>query len=145
MAERKFPNFFEFLSRTSSRILLRIFPEIFKGIFVLRFPGNGNQKKNHQNPRPFSMQNSLANTNKNIHKMFLESRQSNLAQACFLHDSCHRHHDNSLQNDHDYLDCNYVARASPGLVDNFANSTPLLRKLHGSKIMVVYLHCGLCV
>ena len=41
------------------------FPRIFRGFFVLRFVGNGDQKKFTKNPRHFSMQNSQANT-KNI-------------------------------------------------------------------------------
>ena len=44
---------------------------------MLRFVGNGDQKKFTENPRHLSMQTSQANTKKNIHKMFLESRQSN--------------------------------------------------------------------
>ena len=64
------PNFFEFSSRILPRILLRFFPEFF----VLRFVGNGDQKKITKNPRHFSMQNSHASI---IHKMFLESRKSN--------------------------------------------------------------------
>ena len=53
------------------------FPRIFRGVFVLPFVGNGDQKKFTKNPRLFSMQNSQANTKINIHKMFLESRHSN--------------------------------------------------------------------
>ena len=62
VAERKFPEFFELLSRISSRILLRIFPE-FSRSFRASFPWK-RRPKNHQNPRPFSMQNSQANTKK---------------------------------------------------------------------------------
>ena len=40
------------------------FPRIFRGFFVLRFAGNGDQKKITKNPRHFSMQNSQANTEK---------------------------------------------------------------------------------
>ena len=50
---------------------------------MLRFVGNGDQKKFTKNPRHFSMQNSQANTTKKkIHKMFLESRQSSHFQGC---------------------------------------------------------------
>ena len=40
------------------------FPRIFRGVFVLRFVGNGDQKKFTKNPRLFSIQNSQANTRK---------------------------------------------------------------------------------
>ena len=46
------------------------FSPIFSGIFVLRFPGNGDQKKFTKNPRPFSMQNSQADTEKIFTKCF---------------------------------------------------------------------------
>ena len=54
------------------------FPRIFPGLFALRFVGDGDQKKFTKNPRHFSMQNSQANPKKKIHKILLESRQSNL-------------------------------------------------------------------
>ena len=64
---QKFPEFFfEFSSRISLRISLRI----FRGFFVLRFVGNGDQKKITQNPCHFSMQNSQANTEKIFTKCF---------------------------------------------------------------------------
>ena len=40
------------------------FPRIFQGFFVLRFVGDGDQKKFTKNPRHFPMQNSQANTRK---------------------------------------------------------------------------------
>ena len=43
---------------------------------MLRFVGNGDQKKFTKNPRRFSMQNSQANTEKIFTIIFLESRQS---------------------------------------------------------------------
>ena len=43
---------------------------------MLRFVGDGDQKKITKNPLHFSMQNSQANTKKNIHKILLESRQT---------------------------------------------------------------------
>ena len=46
------------------------FPRIFRGCFVLRSVGNGDQKKFIKNPRHFSMQNSQANTKKIFTKCF---------------------------------------------------------------------------
>ena len=46
------------------------FPQLFKGFFVLRFVGNGDQKEITKNPRRFSMQYSQANIQKNIHNIF---------------------------------------------------------------------------
>ena len=46
------------------------FPRIFRRVFVLRFVGNGDQKKFTKNPRPFSMQNSQANSKKKSTKVF---------------------------------------------------------------------------
>ena len=46
------------------------FPRIFRGLFVLRFVGDGDQKKFTKNPRRFSMQNSQANTKKIFTKFF---------------------------------------------------------------------------
>ena len=59
------------------------FPRIFRGLFVLRFVGDRDQKKFTQNPCHFSMPNFQANT-KNIHKILLESRQSNVGVAKIL-------------------------------------------------------------
>ena len=42
----------------------------FRGVFVLRFVGNGDQKKFTKNPRHFSMQNSQANTRKKFTRSF---------------------------------------------------------------------------
>ena len=53
------------------------FPRIFRGLFVLRFVGDGDQKKFTKNPRHFSMQTFPGKHEKNIHKILLESRQSN--------------------------------------------------------------------
>ena len=71
VAERKFPESPNFLPNFALN-----FPRISRGVFVLCFVGNGDQKKFTKNPRPFSMQNSQRNTKKNIHKNGLESRQS---------------------------------------------------------------------
>ena len=46
------------------------FPRIFRGLFALRFVGDGDQKKITKNPRHFSMQNSQANTKKTFTKFF---------------------------------------------------------------------------
>ena len=46
------------------------FPRIFRGVFVLRFLGNGDQKKFTKNPRPFSMQNSQPTTEKLFTRIF---------------------------------------------------------------------------
>ena len=46
------------------------FSRIFRGFFVLRFVGNGDQKKFTKNPRHFSMQNSQVNTQKIFTKCF---------------------------------------------------------------------------
>ena len=46
------------------------FPRVFRGFFVLRFVGNGDQKKLTKNPRHFSMQNSQANSKKKSTKCF---------------------------------------------------------------------------
>ena len=46
------------------------FPRNFRGLFVLRFVGDGDQKKFTKNPRHFSMQNSQANTKKIFTKFF---------------------------------------------------------------------------
>ena len=43
---------------------------------MLRFVGNGDQKKFTKNPRHFSMQNPQANPNKKSHKSFLGCGQS---------------------------------------------------------------------
>ena len=67
--------FFEFLSWILPRILLRIFPDFFRGFFVLRFVGNRDQKKFSKNPTFFQCK-FPGKYEKNIHKTFLESRQS---------------------------------------------------------------------
>ena len=46
------------------------FPRIFRGLFVLHFVGDGDQKKFTKNPRHFSMQNSQANTKQIFTKFF---------------------------------------------------------------------------
>ena len=51
------------------------FPRIFRGLFVLRFLGNGDLKKFTKNPRHFSMQNSQANTKKLFTKFFWQSKK----------------------------------------------------------------------
>ena len=51
-------------------------PRIFRGFFVLRFVGNGDQKKFTKNPRHFSMPNSQANTKKIFTKCFWRAGQT---------------------------------------------------------------------
>ena len=46
------------------------FPRICRGLFVLCFVGNGDQKKFTRNPRHFSMQNSQANTKRKYSQNF---------------------------------------------------------------------------
>ena len=46
------------------------FPRIFRGLFALRFVGDGDQKKFTENPRHFSKQNSQADTKKRFTKFF---------------------------------------------------------------------------
>ena len=72
LQNESFPNFSNFCPEFCSE-----FSRIFRGLFVLRFVGDGDQKKFTKNPRHFSMQNSRVNT-KNIHKILLESRQSKI-------------------------------------------------------------------
>ena len=75
VAERKFPEFFEFSSRILPRIWLRIFPEFFRGFGAL-LPGRRRPQKNHQRSPPFSMQNSQADSKKESNKTCLESGQT---------------------------------------------------------------------
>ena len=60
------------------------FPRIFQGLFVLRFVGDGDQKKFTKNPRHFSMQNSQANT-KNIFIKFFW-RAGKVTSYCSAHE-----------------------------------------------------------
>ena len=53
MAERKYPEFFEFLSRISSRILLRIFPEFFEEISCFVSQEKETRKKSPKIPALF--------------------------------------------------------------------------------------------
>ena len=69
-AERKFPEFFDFLSRIFPRILLRIFPEFFEEFSCFVSWETETRKKFTKHPRHFSMQNSQANTKKKITKFF---------------------------------------------------------------------------
>ena len=55
-------------------------PRIFRGLFVLRFMGDGDQKKIHQKSPPFFNAKFPGKHEKNIHKILLESRQSNFFQ-----------------------------------------------------------------
>ena len=53
------------------------FPRIFWGLFVLRFVGDGDQKKIHQKSPPFFNTKFPGKHEIIIHKILLESRQSN--------------------------------------------------------------------
>ena len=54
------------------------FPRIFRGLFVLRFVGDGDQKNSQKNPRHFQYNIPRQTRKKKIHKILLESRQTNL-------------------------------------------------------------------
>ena len=61
------------------------FPRIFRGLFVLCFVGDGDQKKFTKNPRHFSMQNSQANTKKIFTKFFWRAgRVTCPISTCFV-------------------------------------------------------------
>ena len=65
------------------------FPRIFGGVFVLRFVGNGGQKKFTKNPRHFSMQNSQANSKQNSTKVFCRAGKVKFS-GCHLKQNCYR-------------------------------------------------------
>ena len=65
------------------RILLRFFPEIFPGLFVLCFLGNGDHKKSPKILAIFQCQNPRQSKRK-IHKSFLESGQAIGHFFCFF-------------------------------------------------------------
>ena len=69
MQNESFPNFWNFRPGSCPNFAPN-FPRIFRGFFVPRFVGNGDQKKFTQNPRHFSVQNSQANTKKIFTKCF---------------------------------------------------------------------------
>ena len=58
------------------------FPRIFRGLFVLRFVGDGDQKKFTKNPRHFPMQNSQANTKKIFTKCFWRAGKVTRYEKC---------------------------------------------------------------
>ena len=77
VAERKFPEFFEFLSRMLPRVLLRIHPK-FSRIFRASFCGKRRREKNSPKiPAIFQCKIPRQILKKYVHKHFLESRQSN--------------------------------------------------------------------
>ena len=77
VAERKFPELFEFSSRILTRILLRIFPN-FSRTFRASFRGRRKTEKFHQESPPFfNVKFPRQTREKTIHKILLESRQSN--------------------------------------------------------------------
>ena len=66
------------------------FPRFFWGFFVLCFVGNGDQEKIHQKNPPFFNAKLPGKHEKNIHKMFLESRQSNNVRSSAMRSwECH--------------------------------------------------------
>ena len=73
----KAPRIFRFFSPNFSPNFTPNFPRFCWGFFVLHFVGNGDQKKFTKNPRQ-------ANTKKIIHKIFLESRHSKIADRLLL-------------------------------------------------------------
>ena len=66
----KVPRIFKIFVPNSAPNFAPNFSRIFRGFFVLRFVGNGDQKKFTKNRRHFSMQNSQANTKKLFTKCF---------------------------------------------------------------------------
>ena len=58
------------------------FPRSFRGLVVLRFAGDGDQKKFTKNPRHFWMQNSQANTKKIFTKVFWRAGQWFFSANC---------------------------------------------------------------
>ena len=64
------PNFSNFRPEFCPEFCSEFSPNCSRGVFVLRFVGNGDQKKFTENPRRFSMQNSQANTEKIFTKCF---------------------------------------------------------------------------
>ena len=67
VAEQKFPNCLNFRPEFYPEFCSEV-SRIFRGVFVLRFVGNGDQKNFTKDPRHFSMQNSRANTKKKFTK-----------------------------------------------------------------------------
>ena len=65
------------------------FPRIFRGLFVLRLVGDGDQKKFTQNPRHFSTQNSQPNTKKIFTKFFWRVGKVTNAFKTRLKYTCH--------------------------------------------------------
>ena len=66
----KVPRIFRFFVPNFAPNFALNFPRIFRGVFVLRFVGDGDQKKLTKNPCHFSMQNSQANTKEKFTKPF---------------------------------------------------------------------------
>ena len=66
----KDPRIFRIFVPNSAPNFASNFPRFFWGVFVLRFVGNGDQKKFTKNPRHFSMQNPQANSKTKSTKVF---------------------------------------------------------------------------
>ena len=69
LQNESFPNFRIFVPNFAPNFAPN-FPRIFRGLFGLRFAGDGDQKKFTKNPRHFSMPNSQANTKNIFTKLF---------------------------------------------------------------------------
>ena len=69
------PNFSNFRSEFCPEFCSEFSPNFLMG-FRASFRGKRRPEKNHQKSPPFFNANSQANTEKTIHKMFLERRQS---------------------------------------------------------------------
>ena len=74
----KVPRIFRIFVPNFAPNLLRIFPELF----VLRFVGNAETRKNHQEPPPFFNAKFPGKFEERIHKSFLESGQSKKGGSC---------------------------------------------------------------
>ena len=76
VAERKFPEIFEFLSRILPRISLRIFPEFIEEFSCLVSWETETRKNSPKIPAIFQCKKFPGKHGKNIHKILLGSRQS---------------------------------------------------------------------
>ena len=76
LQNENFPNFSNFRPEFCPEFCSEISPNFFEDFFVLRFVGDGDQKKIHQKSLPFFNAKFPGKHEKNIHKILLESRQS---------------------------------------------------------------------
>ena len=91
----RFPNFSNFRPEFCPEFCSEV-SRIFRGLFVLHFVGDGDQKKFTKNPRHFSMQNSQANTKKIFTKFLWRAGKVNL--PCAKH--VRGHQDEGTENAH---------------------------------------------